>query len=495
MCPPPALIPAPSCSARSLGYDDFGFANDNQIKTPTFNSLHDEGIALSQYYVQPSCSPTRATFLTGRKPVHTGVNVWIPNLPYGLPLNETTLAQVLNARGFVSHAVGKVSAVLGLVVLDTKLYTDNLPRQNTHRFPLQQWHLGCHLTPFLPTFRGFDSFYGYYEGSEDYFTHNFYGNGLDFHREEGRRCGANCTELLWDAVGQYSTTLFSQRAVQLIADHNADPVSDGKPLFLYLAYQGVHEPAQAPQSYVDAYNETGPSGFIADKRRRLFAGMLSALDEGLANVTGALKANTHSDGTSMFDETLFIVSECSPLSRRVGYRSGRVPYTDNLPRHNTHAASRCNSYRQRRTNDGVLYHRTVKLAAARVEVLHLGGVSGCRWHAVSWPAPRLLAPVLTLPTTHPPSPFSTVKGYQGRRLHVLERSTGRCARAGLRWADPRRRLAAHDRRCCGCDTSRPIRHAATGRAGHVGNADDERGFASQGSLLWSEPGRWWSGGA
>ena len=51
----------------------------------------------------------------------------------------------------------------------------------------------------------------------------------------------------------------------------------------------------------------------------------------------------------------------------------------------------------------MLDHRAVKLAAARVEVLHLGGVSGCRWHAVSWPAPPLLAPVLTLPNTHPPT--------------------------------------------------------------------------------------------
>jgi arylsulfatase A-like enzyme len=44
---------------------------------------------------------------TGRKPVHTGINVWIPNAAYGLPLNESTLANVLNARGFRSHAVGK----------------------------------------------------------------------------------------------------------------------------------------------------------------------------------------------------------------------------------------------------------------------------------------------------------------------------------------------------------------------------------------------------
>ena len=46
---------------------------------------HDLGIALSTYYVQPSCSPTRATILTGRKPVHTGINVWIPNAAYGRP--------------------------------------------------------------------------------------------------------------------------------------------------------------------------------------------------------------------------------------------------------------------------------------------------------------------------------------------------------------------------------------------------------------------------
>jgi len=53
------------------------------------------GIVLSNYYVQPSCSPTRATIMTGRKPVHTGINFWIPNQAYGLGLNESTFAQVL----------------------------------------------------------------------------------------------------------------------------------------------------------------------------------------------------------------------------------------------------------------------------------------------------------------------------------------------------------------------------------------------------------------
>ena len=56
-----------------------GFQNNHQIKTPTFNDLQARGIHLEMYYVQASCSPTRATIMTGRMPVHTGINVWIPN--------------------------------------------------------------------------------------------------------------------------------------------------------------------------------------------------------------------------------------------------------------------------------------------------------------------------------------------------------------------------------------------------------------------------------
>ena len=181
------------------------------------------------------------------------------------------MAQVLNNRGFKSHAVGK-------------------------------WHLGCHRTEYLPTYRGFSSFYGFYEGSEDYFSHNFYGKGLDFHQEDSANCSiaSGCSKLLWDEVSntsdpsKYSTNLFSARAVSTIAAH-PDPAAT--PLFLYLAYQGVHEPRQCPPSY---YLPKYAS--IQDKGRQEFAGMLTALDEGMKNVTTALKAR------GMYDETLFIVT-------------------------------------------------------------------------------------------------------------------------------------------------------------------------------------------
>jgi len=244
-----------------LGYDDLGFRNSKQIKTPTFDKLAQGGIELSQYYVQPSCSPTRAALLSGRKPLHTGINFWIPNSAYGLRLNESTLADVLNALGFISHAVGK-------------------------------WHLGFFKTEYTPTFRGFSSFYGYYEGSEDYFAHTTSG-GYDLHDEPTPRCGLGCTTIPWDEAGEYSTNLFSRRAIGVIEKHDADAAG----LFLFLAYQGVHAPRQAPALYVKPYEDS-----IADPSRRTFAGMVSALDEGLANVTGALGAK------GMLDDTLIIVT-------------------------------------------------------------------------------------------------------------------------------------------------------------------------------------------
>jgi arylsulfatase B/arylsulfatase I/J len=94
-----------------LGWDDCGFRNP-QIKTPVIDNMASKGVVLGQYYIQPSCSPTRASFLSGRYPLHTGVNNFIPpTSSYGLPLNETTLADLMTKAGYSSHAIGKCEAL------------------------------------------------------------------------------------------------------------------------------------------------------------------------------------------------------------------------------------------------------------------------------------------------------------------------------------------------------------------------------------------------
>lgn len=245
-----------------LGHDDVGFRS-NEIKTPVIDGLAAAGLVLENYYVQDVCSPSRATFMTGRYSMHNTIVDWIPPASaYGLPLNETTMAQMFAGAGYACHATGK-------------------------------WHLGFYKWGMTPTFRGFESFRGFYSGGEDYFSHTSSG-AYDFRLDPSPKCGPGCSQVDSESNGKYSTTVFTTEAVRVVNDHPWKGAAK-QPLFLYLAYQGVHAPAQVPDSYVTPYATT-----IADRKRRTFAGMLSAVDEGIGNVTKALKAH------GAFDNTVFV---------------------------------------------------------------------------------------------------------------------------------------------------------------------------------------------
>lgn len=80
-------------------------------------------------------------------------------------------------------------------------------------------------------------------------------------------------------VQGYSTHIYTQRAQSLINDwKTGDP-----PMFIYLAWQAVHEPLDVPEHYLS------PFGGIEDPSRRIYAGMLAALDEGIGNITKTLE--------------------------------------------------------------------------------------------------------------------------------------------------------------------------------------------------------------
>jgi len=59
--------------ADDLGWSDVGF-HDSVIKTPNIDKLASEGVILDNYYVLPLCTPTRSALMTGRYPIHTGIN-------------------------------------------------------------------------------------------------------------------------------------------------------------------------------------------------------------------------------------------------------------------------------------------------------------------------------------------------------------------------------------------------------------------------------------
>uniref|UniRef100_A0A7M5V5Q7 Sulfatase N-terminal domain-containing protein n=1 Tax=Clytia hemisphaerica TaxID=252671 RepID=A0A7M5V5Q7_9CNID len=232
--------------ADDLGWTDVSFHGSDQIPTPNIDKLAKEGIILNNYYVQPICSPTRSALMTGRYPIHTGMfhGVIRPEEPYGVSLEEKILPEYLRELGYATHAIGK-------------------------------WHLGYFAKEYTPTYRGFDTFYGYYNGAEDYFYHNRSGyhfpkfHGLDLHHDvEGDQQPVRTQD------GNYSTYMYSDEAITTINQHPSE-----KPLFLYLPFQNVHGPLMAPQETIDKFL------YIEDKKRRVLAAMVSQLDDAVGRVS------------------------------------------------------------------------------------------------------------------------------------------------------------------------------------------------------------------
>jgi arylsulfatase A-like enzyme len=218
-----------------LGYADCSFNGGTEIKTPNIDKLAAEGAILENHYVQPVCSPTRASLITGRYVSHTGVYTVVrPHAKWGLPLEERTLANALKDAGYTTAITGK-------------------------------WHLGEFDKAYLPTARGFEHQHGHYFGAIDYFTHvrdgshDWYHDDKEF-KEEG-----------------YSTHLVTKEAVRLI-----DVQAMDKPLFLYMPFNGVHSPMQVPDSFLQPYST------LSGGRKQL-AGMLAAVDEGIGQVVAALE--------------------------------------------------------------------------------------------------------------------------------------------------------------------------------------------------------------
>jgi arylsulfatase A-like enzyme len=250
--------------ADDLGYADVGFNGGKEIQTPNLDRIAKSGAILESFYVQPVCSPTRAALLTGRYAIRTGVyNVVRPGAPWGLPLAERTLPQALREAGYETAICGK-------------------------------WHLGEFEEAYRPTRRGFDHQYGPWFGAIDYFTHLRDGKH-DWHRDDQPSKDEG-----------YSTHLLAREAVRRIREKQAD-----KPLFLYLPFNAVHAPHQVPESYLAPYENL-------KGQRRIYAGMLAAMDEAVGQVVAALEEK------GLRENTLIIFS-----SDNGGPGPGRV--TDNGP--------------------------------------------------------------------------------------------------------------------------------------------------------------------
>jgi arylsulfatase A-like enzyme len=224
-----------------MGYADVGFHGCKDIPTPHLDALAKSGVRCTNGYVSgPYCSPTRAGLLTGRYQQRFG-HEFNPGAgaDIGLPVKEATLADRLKAAGYATGLVGK-------------------------------WHLGS-AAKFQPQQRGFQEFFGFLGGAHSYFF-EMKGAGILRGNEP-----ANEKEYLTDALGR--------EAVAFIDKHQKEP------FFLYLAFNAVHTPLHASDKYLQRFSK------IEDKNRRIYAAMMSAMDDAIGTVTAKLRAAGLEDNT------------------------------------------------------------------------------------------------------------------------------------------------------------------------------------------------------
>lgn len=253
--------------ADDLGWADVGF-HGSDIETPNLDSLAKKGVQLKQFYVQPTCSPTRIALMTGRYPYHIGghISVLRPYHKHGVPVDENMLSQVLKDAGYKTAITGK-------------------------------WHLGLARKAYWPTSRGFDLAHGCLGGAVDYFNHTGYGS-LDWYdqdtiplREEG-----------------YATDLIGQRAAQIIEDHDFRK----HPLFLYVPFNAPHTPLDAKSEDIAKYSSE------KNEKRRIYCAQVDNMDQAIGKIIEALKAK------NVFDNTVILFA-----SDNGGYGDGKI--ADNKP--------------------------------------------------------------------------------------------------------------------------------------------------------------------
>jgi arylsulfatase A-like enzyme len=179
--------------ADDQGWGDLSVHGNSQLKTPSIDSLAQDGALFTHFFVCPVCSPTRAEFLTGRYHPRGGVRGVSTGLER-LDLGETTMADAFRAAGYATGAFGK-------------------------------WHNGSQW-PYHPLARGFGEYYG--------FTSGHWGEYFDPPLEHNGKLVRGKGFIADD---------FTDRALNFI-EQNKD-----RTFFCYVAFNTPHSPYAVPDKY------------------------------------------------------------------------------------------------------------------------------------------------------------------------------------------------------------------------------------------------------
>ncbi len=221
--------------ADDLGFGDLACYDNPYIETPVIDKLASQGIRLTNCYAGSAiCAPSRAATLTGRYNHRTGaIDVSSNRGIDRINLSEKTMGDYFRNAGYVTGLIGK-------------------------------WHCGIYNDEYLPFNRGFDFFYGFPNGVQDYYNWNLMRNGI-YEKHDGR----------------YLTDVINREAISFIEKNK------NRPFFLFMAHHAPHSPLLAPDSLIQKYKSKN-DGTYSDDVARIYA-MIEAMDTGLGWVIDKLE--------------------------------------------------------------------------------------------------------------------------------------------------------------------------------------------------------------
>lgn len=222
------------------------YPHTKKIATPNIDQLAKEGVQFTQGYASAHlCSPTRAGLLTGKYQQSFGFYSLSDPAAGGIPANEKLLSEYLKSGGYKTAAIGK-------------------------------WHIGDQIRNH-PNNRGFDYFYGFLDGLHDYFNPVIGGSW------SGWYTGVAFTLENFEPVARmkYATYEYTDRAIRFIEQNKEEP------FFLYLPYNGIHSPLQAPEELIKeiAVNPDRPT------RDEKICAMTKAIDISVGRIKSTLEKN------------------------------------------------------------------------------------------------------------------------------------------------------------------------------------------------------------
>ncbi|KXX67161.1 arylsulfatase [Flammeovirga sp. SJP92] len=211
------------------GYGDLGVTGNPHISTPNIDQFAKENVTLDHFLVNAVCAPTRASLLTGRYNLATGVN-WVTRRKEVMNADEVTLAELFKSNNYQTGLFGK-------------------------------WHNGS-TYPHNPVGQGFDTFFGFCSGHwNNYFDTELENEKGEYEKTEG-----------------YITDVLTDRAIQFIEKNK------GENFFCFIPYNAPHAPFQVGDEYYSKYEKMG-----LDERTAAVYGMCENIDDNVGRLIAKLK--------------------------------------------------------------------------------------------------------------------------------------------------------------------------------------------------------------